>query len=114
MKVSCNGDACTAPCDSFTGEKNGTAFTDILQYYSKAKVQDLNPSIIPYVVMGNYGSMAGRQHFDPAEFEVRPLSVVAVVCGDKLVSTFSMVFQAHQTKLTFVGLWSLGRCELEC
>jgi hypothetical protein len=49
-------------------------------------VSDLNANYIPYVVFGNEGSKAGFTTFDPTKFGVQPLSVMAVVCGDQMVS----------------------------
>ncbi|KAK5169345.1 uncharacterized protein LTR77_005320 [Saxophila tyrrhenica] len=62
-----------------------TAFEYEVKQYSHNKVSDLNANYIPYVVFGNYGSTKGYTNFDPQEYGLQPLSVMAVVCGDHLV-----------------------------
>ncbi|KAK0719262.1 glycoside hydrolase family 75 protein [Lasiosphaeris hirsuta] len=61
-----------------------TAFQDVVAGYN-AGIQDLNAYVHPYVVFGNTGSKPGWRDFDPTKHGVQPLSVVAVVCSDKLV-----------------------------
>lgn len=61
-----------------------TAFQRIITRYGVG-IQDLNAYVHPYVVFGNTGNKPGWRTFDPTKFGVRPLSVVAVVCGDRLV-----------------------------
>ncbi len=68
-----------------------TAFKDYVQQYSQLTtyVLDLNPNYIPYVVFGNEcdsGCAPGYTPFDPKQFGVQPLSVMAVVCNGQLVS----------------------------
>ncbi|KAI1502182.1 fungal chitosanase of glycosyl hydrolase group 75-domain-containing protein [Biscogniauxia marginata] len=58
-----------------------TSFRDTVQSYNHS-VADLSPYVHPYVVFGNSGS---TRYFDPQEFGIEPLSVMAVVCGDKLI-----------------------------
>jgi hypothetical protein len=48
-------------------------------------VDDLNAFVHPYVVFGNVGSKAGFTNFDPQSQGIEPLSLMAVVCGDKMV-----------------------------
>jgi hypothetical protein len=50
-------------------------------------VSDLNANYIPYVVFGNDGSASGFTTFDPTQYGIQPLSVMAVVCNDQLVSS---------------------------
>jgi len=61
-----------------------TAFQDTIVRY-RAGITDLNAYVHPYVVFGNTGSKSGWRTFDPTSVGVRPLSVMAVVCGDNLV-----------------------------
>ncbi|KAK3341976.1 fungal chitosanase of glycosyl hydrolase group 75-domain-containing protein [Lasiosphaeria hispida] len=61
-----------------------TAFQDVVAGYN-AGIQDLNTYVHPYVVFGNTGSKPDWRVFDPTQHGIRPLSVVAVVCGDMLV-----------------------------
>ncbi|KAL3472250.1 hypothetical protein BJX99DRAFT_262453 [Aspergillus californicus] len=57
-----------------------TAFKDDVAEFG---ISDLNSYVHPYVVLGNTGNY--HPTFDPTQHGVQPLSVVAVVCGDKLV-----------------------------
>jgi hypothetical protein len=61
-----------------------TAFQNSVSRY-RAGITDLNTYVHPYVVFGNSGRKEGWRTFDPTKFGVQPLSVMAVVCGDKLV-----------------------------
>jgi chitosanase len=66
-----------------------TAFKDLVQEYSGGAVDDLNTHIHNFVVLGNDNSADegdGGASFDPTkDADIQPLSVVAVVCGKKLV-----------------------------
>lgn len=91
MDVDCDG-LQTGPvdgrCKSSTDTQSETAFMDTVQQYSKAQgdyIRDLNANFIPYVVFGNYGKKKGYTNFHPTKYGVKPLSVMAVVCGDQLV-----------------------------
>lgn len=46
-------------------------------------IEDLNASIHPYVVFDNEGDYSPT--FDPRAHGIKPLSVKAVICSDKLV-----------------------------
>ncbi|KAL2128738.1 hypothetical protein VTI74DRAFT_8716 [Chaetomium olivicolor] len=68
--------------------QNQTAFRDILANYRKPGLEDLDPYVHSYVVFGNARGTRKRKGwkaFDPTAYGVRPLSVMAVVCGDQLV-----------------------------
>lgn len=92
MDVDCDGlqgGPVDGRCGSSQDTQSETAFKSTVQKYSKANgdfVKDLNANFIPYVVFGNYGSKAGYTTFDPQDHSVKPLSIMAVVCGDQLVS----------------------------
>lgn len=73
--------------------QDATAFRDVVRSYNVANVTDLNTYVHPYVVFGNSGSKRGWKTFDPEKHGVRPLSVMAVVCGG-----------AGREKLVF-GVW---------
>ena len=64
--------------------QGATAFRDTVASYN-AGIKDLNSYVHPYVVFGNTGRTRGWKEFDPAAFDVQPLSVMAVVCGEQLV-----------------------------
>jgi hypothetical protein len=62
-----------------------TAFQDSVREFG---IDDLNAHIHTYVVLGNDNSASegdSGAKFDPEDKGIKPLSVVAVVCGDKLV-----------------------------
>ncbi|KAK4444123.1 fungal chitosanase of glycosyl hydrolase group 75-domain-containing protein [Podospora aff. communis PSN243] len=61
-----------------------TAFQNSISRY-RTGISDLNTYVHPYVVFGNTGRKDGWRTFDPTEYGVQPLSVIAVICGDKLV-----------------------------
>ncbi|KAI0381664.1 glycoside hydrolase family 75 protein [Hypomontagnella monticulosa] len=48
-------------------------------------VPDLNPFVHDYVVFGNTGDKPGWVTFEPRDYGMEPLSVMAVVCNDKLI-----------------------------
>ena len=91
MDIDCDGDQSDhgdGRCGSSEDTQSQTAWKDLVQQYSKAAgdpVSDLNANFIPYVVFGNQGSKPGYTTFHPKSYNVQPLSVMAVVCGDKLV-----------------------------
>ncbi|KAK0745725.1 glycoside hydrolase family 75 protein [Schizothecium vesticola] len=87
MDIDCDG-ALGGPADdgrcspARSGDFQGqTSFRDTVQSYG---IPDLNTYVHPYVVFGNSGRR-GWNTFSPSKHGIRPLSIVAVVCGDKLV-----------------------------
>ena len=92
MDIDCDGDQ-TDPgdgrCGKSTDTQSETAFKSQVQEYSKqstgTEVSDLNANFIPYVVFGNQGTKKGYTTFHPQAYGIKPLSVMAVVCGEKLV-----------------------------
>ena len=91
MDVDCDGlqgGPVDGRCGLSTDTQSETAFKSTVQQYSKLAgnyVKDLNANFIPYVVFGNYGNKKGYNTFHPTKYGVKPLSVMAVVCGDQLV-----------------------------
>ncbi|KAF4584141.1 putative chitosanase precursor [Ophiocordyceps camponoti-floridani] len=86
MDIDCDGDS-TAPfndtrCKSSLDTQSQTSFREELAPYG---ITDLNANIHTYVVFGNTGSKPGWPTFDPAAHGIKPLSVMAVVCGQRLV-----------------------------
>lgn len=71
-------------CGSSSDTQSQTSFMDTLQGYGQG-VKDLNAYVHPYVVFGNVGSKAGFNNYDPKKNNIKPLSLMAVVCGDKMV-----------------------------
>lgn len=88
MDVDCDGKQGGAGEDGRCGNsqdtQSQTTFMDTVANYG-AGINDLNPKVHSYVVFGND---ATTPSFNPQKFNVKPLSVMAVVCGDKLVSSF--------------------------
>lgn len=72
-------------CDSSDDTQYQTAFKHIVSSYSNG-VEDLNSYVHDYVVFGNYGG-GDYINFHPEDHNIHPLSVMAVVCGDQLVSS---------------------------
>ncbi|KAK4447783.1 glycoside hydrolase family 75 protein [Podospora aff. communis PSN243] len=88
MDIDCDGEQ-GGPADDGRCRAGGdtqpvTAFQDVVAGYGKG-INDLNANVHPYVVFGNMGDKQGWVTFDPREFGVEPLSVMAVVCGDQLI-----------------------------
>ena len=81
MNVDCDGaNNIIGRCDNDPSGQDQTAFQDTLQSFG---IPDLNANIHSYVVFGNDGD---SPTFDPSTAGMQPLSVMAVVCGDNLVS----------------------------
>jgi hypothetical protein len=110
MDIDCDGDQSDpgdGRCGTSEDTQSQTAFKDMVQSYSNGTVDDLNANYIPYVVFGNGGTKEGYTNFEPAQWGIKPLSVMAVVCGDKLVRR-SASYTVPQ-KLIMLGLWRVGR-----
>ncbi|OTA98053.1 glycoside hydrolase family 75 protein [Hypoxylon sp. CI-4A] len=88
MDIDCDGTQGSAADDGRCGNSGDTqsitSFADTVKGYGKG-VNDLDANIHPYVVFGNVGGEEGFTSFDPQEYGIEPLSVMAVVCGDKLI-----------------------------
>nr|XP_036578656.1 fungal chitosanase [Colletotrichum truncatum]KAF6785988.1 fungal chitosanase [Colletotrichum truncatum] len=84
MDVDCDGaqNAGDGRCQSSTDTQSETTFRSTLKSYG---VGDLNAYVHPYVVFGNEGTQKGWPTFDPQKHGVKPLSLMAVVCNNKLV-----------------------------
>lgn len=96
MDIDCDGDQSDhgdGRCGSSADTQSQTAFKDLVKKYStqnSSPVSDLNANFIPYVVFGNYGSKPGYTNFHPEDVNLKPLSVMAVLCNDQLVSAPSL------------------------
>ena len=86
MDVDCDGaqGGGDGSCDSSQDTQGQTTFEDTVRGYNKG-IDNLNAYIHSYVVLGNDGSKSGYITFKPESYGVEPLSLVAVVCGDKMV-----------------------------
>ncbi|KAK5996830.1 Endo-chitosanase [Cladobotryum mycophilum] len=78
------GPADDGRCGSSDDTQSQTSFQDIVRSYGTGQ-KDLDANAHTYVVFGNEGSKKGYKTFDPRKYGVEPLSVMAAVCGDKLV-----------------------------
>lgn len=68
-------------CGASTDTQGQTSFQDTVASYKKG-VTNLNAFVHPYVVFGNVGN---KGDFKPQSQGVEPLSLMAVVCGGKMV-----------------------------
>ncbi|KAI5456792.1 family 75 glycoside hydrolase [Mariannaea sp. PMI_226] len=88
MDIDCDGIQGSAAddgrCGSSGDTQSMTSFMDTVASYGQG-VKDLDANVHPYVVFGNTGSKKGYVNFDPQHYGIEPLSVMAVVCGDKLI-----------------------------
>ncbi|KAK4126506.1 glycoside hydrolase family 75 protein, partial [Parathielavia appendiculata] len=89
MDVDCDGEQ-NGPgdndgrCANSVDTQAATSFENTIKAYQKG-IQDLNAYVHPYVVFGNEGTKRGWKTFDPREYGVEPLSVMAVVCNGALI-----------------------------
>ncbi|KAL8725037.1 MAG: hypothetical protein Q9166_007612 [cf. Caloplaca sp. 2 TL-2023] len=86
MDIDCDGDLSNpvdGRCGSSTDTQEQTRWKAEVQTASNNKIEDLNANIHPYVVFGNERDDGGAT-FDPRSVGIKPLSVMAVVCGDKM------------------------------
>ncbi|KAH8690297.1 chitosanase [Talaromyces proteolyticus] len=83
MDIDCDGDqdGLDSRCDSSGDTQPDTAFKD--QVNSDYGISDLRADIHPYVVLGNYGDYSPTFH--PEDVGIKPLSLVAVLCNNKLI-----------------------------
>lgn len=79
MDIDCDG---TVPCPNDPSGQDITAFQDKVTRYG---IDDLNANIHPYVVFGNDKG----ETFYPDQHGMKPLSVMAVVCNNQVVCSFS-------------------------
>ncbi|CAG8979785.1 hypothetical protein HYALB_00011593 [Hymenoscyphus albidus] len=70
-------------CGSSSDTQSQTSFQDVVQGYGQ-DVKDLNAFVHPYVVFGNVGTRAGYKNYNPRNNDINPLSLMAVVCGNKM------------------------------
>lgn len=90
MDIDCDGStkgpSNDSRCDPLGDRQTTTAFGDTIRKYHVG-IKELNPFIHPYVVFGNdnENNKPGFVKFDPQKYGIKPLSLMAVVCGEKLV-----------------------------
>lgn len=90
MDIDCdgiqNGAGNDGRCGSSSDTQSDTSFEDTVASYGQG-INNLNAFVHPYVVFGNVGTKSGYVNFHPQDKGVQPLSLMAVVCGDKMVSS---------------------------
>lgn len=86
MDIDCDGalGQGNGDCESSRDTQSQTTFGGTVKSYNKG-IKDLNAYVHSYVVLGNEGSTNGYVNFNPQSYGIEPLSIVAVVCGDKMV-----------------------------
>lgn len=87
MDIDCDG-RIDRNDDGRCGNDHSTQSTTAMKRYVAAyknSVADLNPFVHDYVVFGNTGEKPGWITFDPREYGMEPLSLMAVVCNNKLI-----------------------------
>lgn len=89
MDIDCDGiqrgPADDGRCGKSDDTQSITSFADIVASY-KTGQKDLDANAHPYVVFGNEGSKPNWPKFNPQSYGIQPLSLMAVVCNNKLVS----------------------------
>lgn len=81
MDIDCDGEnASEGKCFNDPTGQSITSFQYLVKGYDRG-VRDLDAHIHPYVVFGNTGD---KPSYNPRSAGIKPLSVVAVVCGDQL------------------------------
>lgn len=89
MDIDCDGaNNSGGACSNDPSGQSQTSFKSTVKHYG---IKDLDAHIHPYVVFGNDG-------FDPEDHGVKPLSVVAVVCNNQVVS--DCFFQKRMHRLS--------------
>ncbi|RSL92765.1 hypothetical protein BHE90_005132 [Fusarium euwallaceae] len=87
MDIDCDGiqgsPADDGRCGSSGDTQSITSFQWVLESYGTSQ-KDLDANIHPYIVFGNEGTKSGWKTFDPEKHGIKPLSVMAVVCGNKM------------------------------
>jgi hypothetical protein len=93
MDIDCDGTQNGAGDDGRCGSSGDTQDITAFQYTVagyNAGINDLNAYVHPYVVFGNSrGKKTSWPKYAPQDDGVKPLSVMAVVCGDQLVGLTS-------------------------
>ena len=103
MNVDCDGANNSAgKCSNDPSGQSQTAFQDTLQSYG---ISDLDASIHSYVVFGNDG---GSPTFDPSTAGMKPLSVMAVVCGDNMVRRSAAAVRTSFRAIDYYSRFSIS------
>lgn len=96
MDIDCDGNqdepssnANDGRCGNSGDTQSDTSFEDTVASYGESGLKNLNPYVHPYVVFGNSNDRgtSGYATFEPTKYGVEPLSLMAVVCNNQVVST---------------------------
>lgn len=89
MDIDCDGaNRSAGACANDPSGQSETAFKDTVKTFG---IPDLDANIHPYVVFGNEG---GSPSFNPQP-SMKPLSVMAVVCNNQVVSLYIFLPPSH-------------------
>lgn len=99
MDVDCDGsDDKAGDCSNDPTGYGETAFKDTVQSYG---ISDLNANIHPYVVFNE------PPFFNPEQYGMKPLSVMAVVCNNQVVSyVFGVIFFCARNTIIFKSAYA--------
>lgn len=87
MDIDCDGaNNHAGDCANDPTGQGQTSFKDTVQNFG---ITDLDANLHSYVVFGNEGS---NPSFRPQDHGIRPLSVMAVVCNNQVVSKGFILF----------------------
>lgn len=96
MDVDCDGaNNAAGKCSNDPSGQSETAFKDTVQSYG---IPDLDASIHSYIVFGNEGDLP---FFYPGLHDMKPLSVMAVICNNQLVCAYMRVLFPVLASLPF-------------
>lgn len=88
MDIDCDGvqggPADDGRCGSSSDTQSVTSFQYDVEHYGAGQ-KDLDANVHPYIVFGNEGTKKNWPTFDPREHGIEPLSIMAVVCNNRLV-----------------------------
>ncbi|KAK4508261.1 hypothetical protein PRZ48_001999 [Zasmidium cellare] len=86
MDIDCDGSSNgTLACEDDETGQNQTSFGWLVAQYTNNKVKELDAQIHPYVVFGNVPDEKGSSPtFNPTDYGMVPLGVMAVVCNGQV------------------------------
>jgi chitosanase len=99
MDIDCDGvNRSAGACANDQTGQDQTAFMDTVKTFG---IPDLDANVHPYVVFGNAEAVPS---FVPQDHDIKPLSVMAVICNDQVVST---LFNVMLFLLFIDGIFSI-------
>lgn len=113
MDIDCDGAQKGSPADDGRCRASDdtlsiSSFQDTIGSYGTG-IKDIDAYVHPYVVFGNTGSKKDWATFNPTQHGIEPLSLMAVVCGGKLVSIAPIpCLRWPLSNQCRAGIWYLG------